>query len=63
MHWSYAIKGIIVYNLYIAGSPIYEWDYYNNVFRVGNVDRNANRTAALNLPQPSTTAASTTALS
>ena len=52
MHWNYAIKGIIQYQLYLAGDAIYQWDYYNNVFLVGGVDRNADRTACLHLPAP-----------
>lgn len=51
--WShkYAIRGIMAYELSIADgtgqlTPIYEWNFWTNVWAVGGVDQNGQSTAA-----------------
>lgn len=41
LHTTYAIRGIIHYELYIAGDRIYLWDYFNNTLVVGTEDQTA----------------------
>ena len=36
MVWNYAIKGVIYYSLNLAGTPIFLWDFLNNVFLPGS---------------------------
>lgn len=57
-HWAYAIRGIVRYTLSVGtDDPIYEWDYWNNVFKVGGTDRLAAINAAIHVPSsPSGTA-------
>ena len=47
MHTNYAIRGIVHYELNIAGQQIYYWDFFNNQFLVGGEDRNADSNAFL----------------
>jgi phage tail tube protein FII len=51
-HWNYAIKGIITYKLQIGNTPLYDWDFFENRFLVGQFDRNADVNRILNIPQP-----------
>jgi hypothetical protein len=41
LHTTYAIRGIIHYELYIAGDQIYLWDYFQNTLVVGTEDQTA----------------------
>lgn len=52
MHWNYGIKGIIAYKLAIDNEVIYDWDFFQNRFIVGNFDRNAETNRILNVPPP-----------
>lgn len=49
--WAYSIRGITKYTLTIKEdqTPMYEWDYYNNVFNIGGNSVVADINAALNL--------------
>ena len=49
-HWNYAVKGIIHYELYIAGNQLYYWDFFENRFIVNGVDQNADINTNLNIP-------------
>lgn len=50
-HWAYSIRGITKYKLLINEdqTPMYEWDYYNNIFNVGGTSIAADINAALNI--------------
>lgn len=39
LHTTYAIRGIMHYELYIAGDQIYLWDYFSNTLKVGTEDQ------------------------
>lgn len=54
-HWSYAIRGITNYMLRIDEEPIYEWDFFTNLLRIGGEDRNADINTALGVPTPPVT--------
>jgi hypothetical protein len=41
LHTTYAIRGIMHYEFYIAGDRIYLWDYFNNTLVVGVEDQTA----------------------
>jgi hypothetical protein len=47
LHTQFSIRGIVHYELAIAGEQIYYWDFFNNQFVVGGVDRNADANALL----------------
>lgn len=49
-HWAYAIRGIVRYNLKVdQNAPVYEFDYFNNVFNVGGTAVTLQVNQALNL--------------
>jgi Bacteriophage tail tube protein len=48
-HWSYALKGITRYNLSVGGDPVYEFDYYNNIFNIAGSPVTQAVNQALNL--------------
>ena len=39
MTWNYSIKGIMSYSLWVAGEPVYYWDFLTNALTVGSVSR------------------------
>lgn len=50
MHWNYAIKGIVHYELSIAGQQMYYWDFFTNDLRIGGIPRNDLINQALGTP-------------
>jgi P2 family phage contractile tail tube protein len=50
MHWNYALKGIVHYELSIGGQPMYYWDFFTNDLRIGGVPRNDQINTALGIP-------------
>ena len=61
MHWNYGIKGIIMYKLQVGGNPLYTWDFFDNTFIVGGVDRNSDDTRIMQIPVPGSAAGATAA--
>jgi hypothetical protein len=51
MHWNYAIKGIVHYEMAVDRSPLYYWDFFTNALVVGGIARNADINKILNIPQ------------
>lgn len=49
-HWSYEIRGLTHYELFLDGQEIYAWDFYLNLWRSGGEDRNASRNQILRIP-------------
>jgi phage tail tube protein FII len=41
-HMIYAIRGIQAYSLTLGKTPIYDWDFFDNVWAVGGYDQNGN---------------------
>jgi P2 family phage contractile tail tube protein len=49
-HWAYALKGIVRYKLDVGqDSPVYEFDYFNNIFNVAGTPVTQAVNAALNI--------------
>lgn len=39
-HWDYAIKGMVHYELTLAGQEMISWDFFNNTLSIGGVPQN-----------------------
>jgi uncharacterized protein len=49
-HHEYSIKGMVSYQLYLAGDEIYNWDFFLNQRRIGGVDVNLDLNTILRIP-------------
>ena len=56
-HWAYSIRGIVYYQLKTDNDLLYEWNFFENLFIVGGVDRNERVNEILRTGMVTTTAA------
>jgi phage tail tube protein FII len=48
----YTIRGIVKYKFELGGEPIYNWDFYENIWSIGGFDQNGGSTLELAPQQP-----------
>lgn len=48
----YSIRSIVKYKFELAGQPIFEWDFFQNLWAISGFDQNGNSTTFIGAPPP-----------